>query len=221
MDIGQSCRYRKSRPCAAVFVISASIHACVDGTFFRYATLRKCTFVPARLLPKPPPPPHPPLPFIHKRSQVVSIRDQLLGEDCTGCLQLLMRYPPDQSVSTVISLSLWVQALANSDRQAQPQSSPAVTFGGEVPLERQLESARVRLNRAGREAGAGGVSVYSPSTSQSAVRAAERRRSGSGAGGGRGGGGRPARPVVRDQRLESERETKNNWQQGLDDFTRR
>ncbi|CAN0444161.1 unnamed protein product, partial [Hapterophycus canaliculatus] len=39
-------------------------------------------------------------------SQVVSIRDQLLQEDCTGCLQLLMRYPPDQSVKAVISQAL-------------------------------------------------------------------------------------------------------------------
>lgn len=153
-------------------------------------------------------------PTLCTNDQVVSIREQLLGEDGTGCLQLLMRYPPDQSVATVISLSLWVQALAASERLAQPQSSPAVTFGREMPLERQLESARVRLNRAGRETG--GVSVYSPSTSQSAGRGAERRRSGSGA-----GVGRQSRPIGRDQRLESERETRNNWHQGLDDFTRR
>lgn len=187
--------------------------------FFSLCNVKKVHIRAHASFAEAPPPvhPYPSTPTLCTNDQVVSIRDQLLGEDCTGCLQLLMRYPPDQSVSTVISLSLWVQALANSERLAQPQSStPAVTFAGEMPLERQLESARVRLNRAGREAGTGGVSVYSPSTSQSAVRAAERRRSGSGA-----IGGRQSRPVVRDQRLESERETKNNWQQGIDDFTRR
>lgn len=36
----------------------------------------------------------------------MSIRDRLIEEDSTGCLQLLMRYPPDQSVSQVIGLAI-------------------------------------------------------------------------------------------------------------------
>ncbi|CBJ32068.1 conserved unknown protein [Ectocarpus siliculosus] len=160
-------------------------------------------------------------------AMVVSIRHQLLAEDCTGCLQLLMRYPPDQGVSTAISLSLSLakgQSLAAFERSTEPSSFAAASSGRAAPSsssEIQQEPAPVWLNRGGRDHGS--VSGRSPSATGSAGHAPSEWRRDDGGGGGVGGagaGGR-ARAFGRDERLETEREAKNNWQQGLDEFTRR
>ncbi|CAM9946583.1 unnamed protein product [Ectocarpus sp. 4 AP-2014] len=159
-------------------------------------------------------------------AMVVSIRHQLLAEDCTGCLQLLMRYPPDQGVSTAISLSLSLakgQSLAAFERSTEP-SSFAAASGRAAPSsssEIQQEPAPVWLNRGGRDHGS--VSGRSPSATGSAGHAPSESRRDDGGGGGVGGAGADGRTRAfgRDERLETEREAKNNWQQGLDEFTRR
>ncbi|CAM9785055.1 unnamed protein product [Scytosiphon promiscuus] len=152
-------------------------------------------------------------------AMVVSIRDQLLSEDCTGCLQLLMRYPPDQSVKAVIS-----QALATSSgRYSQPFASPApaaaslvprlaeataTAEAGAPPFASQVEPSPAWLNRSGRDAGGmsgGHRSPPAPRRSAGMGHESDHRRGGGDAWMG----------------LETERETKHNWQQGLDDFTRR
>eukprot|EP00903_Cladosiphon_okamuranus_P013149 g12263.t1 len=167
-------------------------------------------------------------------AMVLSIRDQLLAEDCTGCLQLLMRYPPDQSVSTVISLSLSPgssQELPSELLQPPTRrpSSAALTFGVGGAAD---ESSAWLHNGAGRD-GVGGASSRGLSAASSAGRGTDRRRlsSSSNNSGSRsstadargrrgsvavagGGGGR-------DPMYGGEREPKNNWQLGLDDFTRR
>eukprot|EP00752_Nemacystus_decipiens_P008922 g7965.t1 len=184
-------------------------------------------------------------------AMVLSIRDQLLAEDCTGCLQLLMRYPPDQSVSTVISLSL-SPAGSSPSLELAPEllhsptrhssSSSSLTFGARAgagagagaagaPLRGQPNSSAWLNNGARRDVGLGGVSNRGLSAASSAGRASERRRlssssSNSGSRGGpvdaRGRAGSGAGGVGgRDPRYGGEREPKNNWQQGLDDFTRR
>ena len=186
--------------------------------------------------------------------QVLSIRDQLLAEDCTGCLQLLMRYPPDQSVSTVISLSLspggssslelapeLLHSPTRHPSSSSSSSAAGLTFGAgagvgaDAPLEGQSSSSAWLNNGARRDVGPGGASSRGLSAASGAGRAPERRRlsssssnsgsrggaadargrRGSGVGGGAGGVG------GRDPRYGGEREPKNNWQQGLDDFTRR
>lgn len=180
------------------------------------------TFEPLHLSLPPPPS------FLFQTNQVVSIRHQLLAEDCTGCLQLLMRYPPDQGVSTAISLSLSLakgQSLAAFQRSTEPSSFVAASSGRAAApsssSEIQQEPAPVWLNRGGRDHGSD--SGRSPSATGSAGHAPSEWRRDGGGGGGVGGaeaGGRP-RAFGRDERLETEREAKNNWQQGLDEFTRR
>jgi len=175
--------------------------------------------------------------------QVLSIRDELLAEDCTGCLQLLMRYPPDQSVSSVISLSLNPGQMLASQRSPLSHSSADLAFGGgDVSSHSPLgggggdhSATSSWLNGPGRDAG-GIVSSRSPPAPNSSIlagRAPEYGRgsySGSvsgGAGGGlrdgrRGGGLETGlRGAGRDPRFGTDREAKNHWQQGLDDFTRR
>ena len=170
--------------------------------------------------------------------KVVSIRDQLLAEDCTGCLQLLMRYPPDQSVSTVIYLSLSLAPPQRGLSTASPGKTSGVSPGtaAERNASASSDSAPVWLmekGRAGKDAGSG-----SPSEQRhlraGAGREAERRRIGSDSAGGGGEGGRGGMGGVTGV-LESTgggagweggnagggREVKNNWQQGLDDLTRR
>ncbi|CAM9474542.1 unnamed protein product, partial [Laminaria digitata] len=146
-------------------------------------------------------------------AMVVSIRDQLLTEDNTGCLQLLMRYPPDQSVSTVISLSLSL---------AQP--------GGKNPA-----SATTAPGTAPRTA-PGTVPGTAPRTAPGAAPGTGPDGSGVGGGGGGGrgrdgggGGGGGVAGVLEstgggagwEGSGDGGREVKNNWQQGLDEFTRR
>ena len=158
---------------------------------------------------------------------MLSIREELLAEDCTGCLQLLMRYPPDQSVSSVISLSLSPGQMLASQRSPLAHPSAALDFGGGDPHSPLGDPAW--LNGPGVDAG--GVSTRSPAAASSlAGRAPDPRRGtyGGSVSGGAGGGvidrrglESGARGAGRDARLATERDGKNNWQQGLDDFTRR
>lgn len=152
----------------------------------------------------------------------MSIREKLLAEDSTGCLQLLMRYPPDQDVSTIIGLSLSLgdpagynhaQALARASGATAHLAPPSSDQGLVTPSShsdstprwlmdgsRQLsgtsgghEEERRRSLRADSDRGEGGMSRFA-------------------------GGGATA---VRGSGAESGGEAKNNWQQGLDELTRR
>lgn len=93
----------------------------------------------------------------------MSIRDQLLAEDSTGCLQLLMRFPPDQNVSTIINLSLALgqpgggSVPASATISAISTASTAASAGGasnpdgyersspqqNIPHQRRVEHAAV------------------------------------------------------------------------------
>ncbi|CAM9236197.1 unnamed protein product [Ectocarpus fasciculatus] len=138
-----------------------------------------------------------------------------------------MRYPPDQGVSTAISVSLSLakgQSSAALGRSTEPNSFAAASSGRAAAAslsssEIQQDSAPVWLNRGGRDHGS--VSGRSPSATGSAGHAPSEWRRDDGGGAGEVGAGGRARAFGRDQRLETEREAKNNWQQGLDEFTRR
>lgn len=188
----------------------------------------------------------------------MSIRDQLLAEDSTGCLQLLMRYPPDQNVSTVIDLAL---ALGQPGGYTRPITSAPLPAAAIVPTARQdgfgieahgqpvpqrrpsahsavspdqskrrsfssgtlvAESGPAWLidgsSRAPPVGSAGGSGVLPTRRSSDMGAYATERRYVGGADGvalGFSGSG-----VTRDG-SEDLGEMKNNWQHGLDQFTRR
>lgn len=197
----------------------------------------------------------------------MSIRDRLLAEDCTGCLQLLMRYPPDQSVSAVVDLALAlgqpggykpnirttaaaippsfrhggadVTALQPTTSAASAQararqhpsdSSPTRagrSFAGNTSAGVAGEPGPAWLmdggGRASRPDSGGGLPRRSSDVGAVHGGVAERRYVG---GGGIGGsadwlassGGMSRGPG---EGGEDSGEMRNNWQQGLDQFTRR
>lgn len=163
----------------------------------------------------------------------MSIRDELMAEDCTGCLQLLMRFPPDQSVFAVINLSLALgqqpggndPARSASTAAARPQHGESSALSCDSAAE---HSAPTRPDSApawlidGARAGKGAEN--GPSRRVPAAGAGytlERRRAGGDYGGagvslGTAGGG-----FGGEGGMEAGADMKNNWQHGLDEFTRR
>ncbi|CAM9925353.1 unnamed protein product [Sphacelaria rigidula] len=178
----------------------------------------------------------------------MSIRDQLLAEDSTGCLQLLMRFPPDQNVSTIINLSLALgqpgggSVPASATISAISTASTAASAGGasnpdgyersspqqNIPHQRRSRPAwlidgtgRTTDSSAGGGSGGSGGGMGAPRGSDVDSFMAERR----------GAGGVDVRGTVGTysgggmsgeySHREGSGELRHNWQYGFDQFTRR
>lgn len=163
----------------------------------------------------------------------MSIRNELLAEDNTGCLQLLMRYPPDQSVLTVIDLSLVLGQPVGDDstRSAAPRSTAAAhsqlgepsalpDSAGQSTLTRPDSAPAWLIDgaRAGKGPGNGSSQGVSGAGAGYAM---ERRRVGAEDGGVGGSLGTAGAGVGGARGVETGVDTRNNWQHGLDEFARR
>lgn len=166
----------------------------------------------------------------------MSIRDELMAEDCTGCLQLLMRFPPDQNVLTVIDLSLALrQWPGGNDPARSPAPTPAAAArpqhgkpsalssdsAAEHSAPTRPDSVPAWLIDGAREGKGAGNGSSRRVPAAGAGYTLERRRAGGEDGGAGMSFGTTGGSFRGEGGMETGADMKNNWQHGLDELTRR